>query len=439
LLWQAARAIYPLTPFIWWRRISAGCDEKFMKTLAPGWVAGILVLPLCIGPKSFGSTIHVPQDQPTIEAGINAANNGDTVLVAPGTYNENIDSQGKAITVTTSAGPKATIIDGGGLAPVASFTTNELTNSVLSGFTLQNGSATSSGEGGGVYIFGASPTVTGNVIQDSVAGAFGGGIGIDSASPVIQGNLIRNNSASFGGGISVYGTCTAQIISNKIYGNSAISAGGGMNLFGAGTPTIEDNFIYLNSAGGAQGGGMWIVNDSDALIIQNLIADNSASQGSAIYFLVPSGSQGPTLVNNTLAGVTGFTQGQVVWASGFDSQAQFFNNIVVGVDGQDGIWCDNTYSQQPPILNNNDAWTVSGTGFQGTCVGEGGQNGNVSSNPQWVNPRKGNFQLRKTSPVINAGDNSAPDLPAMDLADHPRIVGGTVDMGAYEYQGTVNP
>jgi hypothetical protein len=181
---------------------------------------------------------------------------------------------------------------------------------------------------------------------------------------------------------------------------------------------------------------MWIVNDSDALIIQNLIADNSASQGSAIYFLVPSGSQGPTLVNNTFAGVTGITQGQVVWASGFDSQAQFFNNIVVGPTQQDAIWCDGTYSQQPPMLSNNDAWSVSGTGFQGTCASQSGQNGNLSLNPRFVNPLKGNFQLRKTSPAINAGDNSAPDLPSTDLAGKPRIVGGVVDMGAYEYQGS---
>ncbi len=57
-------------------------------------------------------TIHVPVDQPTIQAGINAANPGDTVLVSPGTYTENIDFMGKAITVISSAGPGTTVIDG---------------------------------------------------------------------------------------------------------------------------------------------------------------------------------------------------------------------------------------------------------------------------------------------------------------------------------------
>ena len=57
-------------------------------------------------------TIHVPADQPTIQAAINAASNGDTVLVAPGTYLENINFNGKSITVTSSGGPSVTIIDG---------------------------------------------------------------------------------------------------------------------------------------------------------------------------------------------------------------------------------------------------------------------------------------------------------------------------------------
>ena len=72
-------------------------------------------------PAAAGKTIHVPADQPTIQAAINAASNGDTVLVSPGTYFENINFIGKAITVKSASGPAVTIIDGSNSGPVATF------------------------------------------------------------------------------------------------------------------------------------------------------------------------------------------------------------------------------------------------------------------------------------------------------------------------------
>jgi hypothetical protein len=104
--------------------------------------------------------INVPASQPTIQAGINAASNGDTVLVAPGTYTENINFGGKAITLTSSGGPSVTIIDGGRLGTVVTFNTGETSASVLSGFTIRNGFQNGY-PGGGISISSASPTITG--------------------------------------------------------------------------------------------------------------------------------------------------------------------------------------------------------------------------------------------------------------------------------------
>src|SRR3954469_25677884 len=75
-------------------------------------------------------TINVPADIPTIQGAINAAHNGDTVLVAPGTYFENLDFVGKAITVKSSDGPTLTIIDGGSQGPVIRFANNEFAAAV---------------------------------------------------------------------------------------------------------------------------------------------------------------------------------------------------------------------------------------------------------------------------------------------------------------------
>lgn len=384
--------------------------------------------------------IHVPADQPTIQDAINIANSGDVVLVAAGTYHENITFLGKAITVKSASGSKVTVVDGGQIGPVVMFNSGEGSKSVLNGFTLQNGASTfnSQYDGGGVYVSGASPTITNNLIQNNTACNAGAGIALEFSSARVQNNVIKNNFQSAcsggtgGGGVNIGGAGSVLLIGNRIQNNAWGGNGGGISLFAAGTPVLQNNIITQNSSNGGQGGGIWIVNDSNGLIVQNLFAGNTGSQGGAIYLSMPSGSTGPVLVNNTIVGGNGATQGSAVWAGGFDNQVLFFNNLMIGLSGQNAVYCDATYSSQPPVFTNNDAYSPNGTGLLGTCASETGQNGNISANPKFVG--KNNFQLMSGSAAINAGDNSAPDIPAKDLAGKPRIVGGTIDMGAYEFQ-----
>src|SRR5438874_68412 len=123
-------------------------------------LSAALMLALASGANA-GSVLHVPADRATIQAGIDAASSGDTVLVAPGQYTENINFHGKAITVLSEQGAGVTIIDGGALDTVATFASGEGPSSVLSGFTLQNGRASNAsfGNGGGVSIRNTSPTI----------------------------------------------------------------------------------------------------------------------------------------------------------------------------------------------------------------------------------------------------------------------------------------
>lgn len=124
---------------------------------------------------THAATIRVPADQPSIQAGINAATNGDTVLVSPGTYFENIDFLGKAITVVSQSGPVSTIIDGQQLASVVTFTNGEDRTSVLQGFTIRNGGTGPNPinplPGGGVRMERTSPSIIGNIISNNLAGA----------------------------------------------------------------------------------------------------------------------------------------------------------------------------------------------------------------------------------------------------------------------------
>ena len=396
---------------------------------------------------SSASTINVPADQPTIQAAITAAKNGDVVLVAPGTYFENINFAGKAITVKSSGGNKLTIIDGGHANSVVTFNTGEGRKSVLHGFTIQNGS--SSLDGGGISVNNASPTITGNIVTHNQACNGGAGIAVEFSSALVQGNVVSNNvqtgctGGTGGAGINVGGAGSAQIIGNTIQNNTwGAGDGGGITLFAAGSPTLRNNIIRGNVATGvspaAQGGGIWIVNDSDAVIVQNLIYNNTAGQGSGIYFLVPSGSHGPVLVNNTIVGTSSSPQGSAVYAAGFDDQVQFFNNLMIGAGGTNAVFCDSTYDQTPPTFTINNAFSANGSSLQGTCSAQGSSNGNISADPLFVS--KTNFRLQAASPAIDAGDNSAPDLPLRDLGNKPRIVEGdadgtaVIDMGAYEFQ-----
>ncbi|HLW85406.1 MAG TPA: right-handed parallel beta-helix repeat-containing protein [Candidatus Sulfotelmatobacter sp.] len=390
---------------------------------------------------TYAATINVPADQPTIQAAINAAKNGDTVLVAPGTYFENINFEGKAITVKSSGGNKVTIIDGGHANSVVTFNTGEGRKSVIHGFTIQNGD--SGLDGGGILASSASPTISGNTVTNNLACNAGAGIAVEFSSALVQNNVISSNKQSGcsggtgGAGINIGGAGSAQIIGNTIQNNTWGSGdGGGIALFAAGTPTLKNNIIRGNVATGvipaAQGGGIYIVNDSNAIIVQNLIYNNTAGQGSGIYFLVPSGSVGPVLVNNTIVGTSSSSEGSAVYADGFDDQVQFFNNLMIGPSGANAVFCDSTYDQTPPTFTSNDAFSANGNGLQGTCSAQSSTNGNISADPLFAG--KTNFHLKAGSPAINAGDNSAPDLPPLDLSNKPRIVGGIIDIGAYEFQ-----
>ncbi len=128
------------------------------------WVMAIVLTMSAIGgPSVHAAIINVPRDQPTIPAGIDAAVDGDEVVVAPGTYFENINFNGKAITVRSSdpndaAVVVSTIIHGFIGQSVVTCDSGEGSDTVLSGFVVTGGSSV--GNGGGMRNSGSSPTVT---------------------------------------------------------------------------------------------------------------------------------------------------------------------------------------------------------------------------------------------------------------------------------------
>ena len=154
---------------------------------------------------------------------------------------------------------------------------------------------------------------------------------------------------------------------------------------------------------------------------------------------MPSGANGPTLVNNTFFNNTASTgQGSAVYANDFNVPSHLYNNIIDEVSGQTAVYCGSLNSSTPPLFFNNDVFASGGTTYGGICTDQTGTNGNISADPLFVGTA--NLMLQAGSPAIDAGDNAAPNLPAKDLANKPRIVDGNgdgsaiIDMGAYEFQ-----
>jgi hypothetical protein len=388
---------------------------------------------------AWATTIHVPGDQATIQAAIDTASNGDSVLVGDGVYQENIDFKGKAITVKSVKGASTTTIDGNKSDYAVKFTTNEGRASVLDGFTVTNGFP------GGINIGGSSPTVQNNIITANT-GCEGIGINVGGAAPLIQDNTISNNTQAGcsggvgGGGIEVIGASNgAQIIGNTITGNNSGSGvnGGGIGLWTPGPVLILGNFISGNTA--SQGGGIGGANDTSAVrIIGNVITGNTAvGTGGGVEI----DNAVALILNNTIANNDGSGGGSAFYGA-FSTQIApmtVSNNLIIGKSGQSALGCRTFDTVNPIVFSFNDVFSPGGGSYGSMCVDQTGQNGNISADPVFVNSSGSDFKLQASSPAIDTGSNSASALPMADIAGNDRMLDGngdcvaTVDMGAYEF------
>ena len=380
----------------------------------------ITVLILFSALPALGKVIHVPADQPTIQAGIDSAANGDTVLVSPGTYKENISFNGKSITVASQSGPAVTIIDGQQLNTVVTFTGGETRKAVLRGFTIQNGG--SGYPGGGVTINNASPIIEGNIVTMTNSGC-GRAVSSNDGGALIQYNLINGNTPPcIGVALELDNDSSDDIIGNIISntGSTGIDIG-----FPTGEVNVTGNSITDNAGTGVIYNGVY---GNAANIVGNLVTGN---QGGGIYSELFSPV---TVINNTVFANSGggcCSNPSEVYFYTADQQVTFDNNLIVGVNSTPALVCS---SYDPgAIFQNNDIFSTEGPRYGGSCPDLTGSSGNISQDPLFTAPLSGDLHIQSKSPVINAGTNSAPNLPKKDLDGDPRILGKIVDIGVDEY------
>ncbi|MCO6491175.1 MAG: VCBS repeat-containing protein [Phaeodactylibacter sp.] len=267
-------------------------------------------------------TLHVPGDFPTIQSAIDAAADGDTVLVQPGEYVENLRFNGRSIVLTSrffltgsAADIAGTVIDGSqpahpDTASCILIVDGESPSTVVQGFTITSGKGTrwldphgagTYTEGGGILTEGTSPVIQFNIIRDNVitntAGVVsngGGGIRCGDGSPVIRNNWIHHNAGRYGGGI-VLNYCTGRIYNNVVSYNEGGQDFGGAGLWFTGTNNqtvveIFNNTIARNKCLGAgnfggKGGGIFVFSIK-LETRNNIIWGNTQTSGGPIARLI---------------------------------------------------------------------------------------------------------------------------------------------------------
>ena len=225
--------------------------------------AAMMALMVC--GVTTAAIINVPGDYgSTIQAAVDAANNGDVILVAPGTYTgtgyEVVNTLGKAITLRSTYGATVTIIDGEGARRVVECSNSEGADTIIEGFTIKRGSVND--RGGGIRCNdGSSPTIRDCTISDNTSSHtyqyYGNGGGIsctDSSSPTISDCTIKNNTASnCGGGIYCASISNPTITDCEIIHNTADTAGGGIYSSSGNGPTLTDTEVCWNDPGNIYG------------------------------------------------------------------------------------------------------------------------------------------------------------------------------------------
>jgi hypothetical protein len=247
----------------------------------------LLMAVLCVSIATGIQATEVPLDFPTIQAAIDASQNGDSIIVAPGEYHERLNFNAHNVLLASQyiiSGDTSiisqTIIDGDSLGAAVTFENGENDPAAIIGFTITRGAAI---EGAGIKCTnGSSPRIEANKITENYADINGAGIYcIDNSNPQIKSNLFSENIASsgeygFGGGAVSCRYCSPLISGNEIFGNIAGSGGG--ILCDNSNAEILNNNIHNNTLGSEyaynMGGAIACFNSSQAIIRNNNISNN---------------------------------------------------------------------------------------------------------------------------------------------------------------------
>ena len=263
---------------------------------------------------ALAGTINVPADHPTIQSAVDAAIDGDEIVVAPGTYSSGglhvVDMLGKAIVLRSSDGPETTIIDGGNtrIGRRGIICQNgETVQTSIEGFTIQNCAASwydwnDNGEvdyweffGGGLWNRdGSSPSVQNCWFINNVA-EYGGGIcnfdeGSNANNPRVVDCIFLSNTAGEGVGGGIYSYASNPMVSGCTFTNNTAGYGGGMINMNGSNANIFD-CTFTGNAASADGGAVYNDSSMPSLLNCTFTSNTADDDGGAVFNADPSSSQ----------------------------------------------------------------------------------------------------------------------------------------------------
>ncbi|MFC1890088.1 nitrous oxide reductase family maturation protein NosD [Thermodesulfobacteriota bacterium] len=382
-------------------------------------------------------------DYLTIQEGIDAALSGDLVLVAPGTYVENIVFPGHAIAVrsdvdgdpaTEDVSPETTIISRDLELDwsVVLFLSGDNEETVLDGFTITNGDTQF---GGGIYCTSSSPTITNCTISGNTA-QYGGGIYCLSSSPTITNCTISDNSVTSGGG-GIYCPSSSPTITNCTISRNTAQYGGGICCFAASSSPMITNCTISGNEANDDGGGIYCSSSSSPTITNCTLSGNTAQYGGGIYCW---DSSSPAITNCTISGNEANDDGGGIYCDN-ESSVTILNSILwgdVALDDGPEIWIGTVAHPSVLAVSYSDVeGGEDGIYWEPGCILDYDES-NIDVDPLFVSGELGDFYLGHIaagdptdSPCIDAGTGPAEEIGGTTRTDHVDDI-GTVDMG-YHY------
>lgn len=319
---------------------------------------------------------------PSVQAGIDAAREGDTVLVLPGVYRENLTIRRKNLVISSlfvTDGNRShisgTIIDGGSRGSTVTFEEVAGRGGLLTGFTLRNGYAL---RGGGIHLVNSHPVISHCYVEDNVAEFYGGGIFMTGSSPIISSCIIRTNRI----------------------GSEVEPAFSGAALYCLDSaPRIEACTITGNV--GSVSGGLTF-DRSDLLMVNCTVSGNHGFTAGGLY-----GADGSRLV----------VANSILWEN-------LPREIVFGADGDSSLLAithSNVSGGKGAAVTNDNARVIW-------------LDGNIDVDPLFADPEGNDFTLQVNSPCIDGGTPlfvwSGDTLINLPLEAY---VGQAPDMGSFEF------